>query len=332
LNLPVFLTEQGSNQVNLKPEKAMIKVENLTKYYGSTLAVDSVSFEVEKGEVVGFLGPNGAGKTTTMRVITCFLKPTSGTAKVAGQDILENPLEVRRHIGYLPENCPLYPEMNVVDYLNYIAALRQLPQTERIRRIREIIGITSLGDVLHKDIGELSKGYKQRVGLAQAMIHNPDILIFDEPTSGLDPNQIVEIRQLIRDIGREKTIILSTHILPEVSATCSRVLIISDSKLVASGTTDELISRAQGSEVLRVSVKAPQEELFQLLRTVDFIGEFRKVEADDGEEWISLDIQSKGGDIREKFFRLVVEKNWSLRELKLDKMSLEQVFAKLTTS
>ncbi|MEA1996610.1 MAG: ATP-binding cassette domain-containing protein [Gemmatimonadota bacterium] len=312
----------------------MINIENLTKYYGATLAVDSVSFEVQKGEVVGFLGPNGAGKTTTMRVITCYLRPTSGTVSVAGYDIFEEPLEVRRRIGYLPESCPLYPEMNVVDYLDFIANLRQIPHSERARRIKEIVGVTALGDVLHKDIGELSKGFRQRVGLAQAMIHDPEILILDEPTAGLDPNQIVEIRQLIKEIGREKTIILSTHILPEVSATCGRVIIINDSRLIASGTPDELVERAQGADMLRAVVKGPEEDVFQTLRYAKFIGEFHKVEAesDDDSEWLTLDIQSRSGDIREEFFRLVVEKNWSLRELKLDKMSLEEVFAKLTTS
>ncbi|MCD6360310.1 MAG: ATP-binding cassette domain-containing protein [Armatimonadetes bacterium] len=312
----------------------MITVEELTKYYGSTLAVNSVSFEVKKGEVVGFLGPNGAGKTTTMRMVTCYLRPSSGTVSVAGYNIYDHPLEVKRRIGYLPENCPLYPEMNVLDYINYIAELRQVPRSQRKKRIREIIGITSVGDVLHKDIGELSKGYRQRVGLAQAMVHDPDILILDEPTSGLDPNQIVEIRQLIREIGREKTIILSTHILPEVSATCNRVIIIHDARLVASGTTDELVKRAQGADVLTVCVKGPEDEVFETLRAVDFVKDFRKTGGEPADEgsWITLEVESAGGDIRESFFRLVVEKNWSLRELKLERMSLEEVFARLTTS
>ena len=312
----------------------MINIENLTKYYGPTLAVDSVSFEVARGEVVGFLGPNAAGKTTTMRIITCYLKPTSGTVSVAGYDIHDDPVEVRKRIGYLPENNPLYPEMNVVDYLNYIAELRQVPASERSRRVKEMIGITGLGDVLWKDIGELSKGFRQRVGLAQSMIHDPDILIFDEPTSGLDPNQIVEIRQLIREIGREKTVILSTHILPEVSATCNRVVIINDARLIASGTTDELVNRAQGADVVTAGINGPEEAVFQALRQADFVSEFRKVrEEPEGEAaWLTLEIESAGGDIREKLFRLVVEKNWSLRELKLEKMSLEEVFAKLTTS
>ena len=312
----------------------MVNIENLTKYYGPTLAVDAVSFEVAKGEVVGFLGPNGAGKTTTMRIVTCYLKPTSGTVSVAGYDIGTDPLEVRKRIGYLPENCPLYPEMNVVDYLNYIAELRQVPSSERSRRVKEMIGITGLESVLWKDIGELSKGFRQRVGLAQSMVHDPDILIFDEPTSGLDPNQIVEIRQLIREIGREKTVILSTHILPEVSATCGRVLIINDAKMIASGTTDELINRAQGADVITAGIKGPEEEVYQALREAAFAGEFRKIreEPEDGGAWLTLEIESASGDIREQLFRLVVEKNWSLRELKLEKMSLEEVFAKLTIS
>lgn len=312
----------------------MVTIENLTKYYGPVLAVDSISFEVAKGEVVGFLGPNAAGKTTTMRVITCYLKPTSGTVSVAGYDIHDHPVEVRKRIGYLPENNPLYPEMNVVDYLDYIAELRQVPAAERSRQVKEMIGITGLEDVLWKDIGELSRGYRQRVGLAQSMVHDPDILIFDEPTSGLDPNQIIEIRKLIREIGREKTVILSTHILPEVSATCDRVLIINDARLVASGTTDELINRAKGADVVTAGIRGPEEAVYQALREADFVGEFRKIkEEPEGEDaWLSLEIESTSGDIREKLFRLVVEKNWSMRELKLEKMSLEEVFAKLTTS
>ncbi len=312
----------------------MIKVEDLTKYYGPTLAVDRVSFEVQKGEVVGFLGPNGAGKTTTMRMLTCYLEPSGGSVEVAGYNVYDHPREVRRNIGYLPESCPLYPEMNVVDYLNYIAELRQVPSQARRGRISEMVEVTGLKDVLHKDIGELSKGFRQRVGLAQAMVHDPDILIFDEPTSGLDPNQIVEIRALIRDIGREKTIILSTHILPEVSATCNRVLIISDAKLVASGTTDELIDSAQGGDVVTISVQAGQDALYEAMREAPFVGEFNKVgeEHVDGKLWIALEVKSDETFISERLFRLVVDKGWSLRELRTEKMSLEEVFARLTTA
>ena len=312
----------------------MIKIENLTKYYGATLAVDSVSFEVQKGEVVGLLGPNGAGKTTTMRIITCYLKPTAGRVTIEDFDIFEQPIEVRKLIGYLPENCPLYPEMNVLDYLNYIAELRQIPRSERSKRVHEMIGVTSIGDVLHKDIGELSKGYRQRVGLAQAMVHDPEILILDEPTSGLDPNQIVEIRQLIRDIGREKTIILSTHILPEVSATCNRVLIISDARMVASGTPDELVSRAQGAEVITAGIKGPEEAIFESLRQADFVAEFRKVREERAGEhtWFTVEIQGRGDQTGEKLFHLAVRNDWTLRELRLEKLSLEEVFARLTTA
>jgi ABC-2 type transport system ATP-binding protein len=312
----------------------MIKVEDLTKYYGPTLAVDRVSFEVQRGEVVGFLGPNGAGKTTTMRMITCYLEPTGGNVDVAGYNVYDHPLEVRRRIGYLPESCPLYPEMNVVDYLTYIAELRQLPKSAVRPRIAEMAEVTGLENVLHKDIGELSKGYRQRVGLAQAMVHDPDILILDEPTSGLDPNQIVEIRQLIRDIGRQKTIILSTHILPEVSATCNRVLIIADARLVASGTTDELIHNAQGGDVVTVCIQAGEDPLYEALRQSPLVSEFSKVgqETVDGRLWTTLEIKSDGTGIGEQLFRLVVDKGWSLRELRTEKMSLEEVFARLTTS
>ncbi len=312
----------------------MIKVDDLTKYYGATLAVDRVSFEVHKGEVVGFLGPNGAGKTTTMRMITCYLEPSGGNVEVAGHSVYDHPHEVRNCIGYLPESCPLYPEMNVVDYLTYIAELRQVPSSQRRGRISEMVEVTGLASVLYKDIGELSKGFRQRVGLAQAMVHDPDILILDEPTSGLDPNQIVEIRRLIRDIGREKTIILSTHILPEVSATCNRVLIISDAKLVASGTTDELINRAQGGDVVTVSVQADQDALYAAMREAPFVSEFNKVgeESVDGRAWIALEIKSGESAIGERLFRLVVDRGWSLRELRTEKMSLEEVFARLTTA
>jgi len=310
----------------------MIKVDNLTKYYGPTLAVDSVSFEITRGQVVGFLGPNGAGKTTTMRIVTCYLDPTSGTASVAGHDILDSPLEVRRRIGYLPENCPLYTHMNVVEYLHYIAELHQVPKSERSRRVREMIGITSLGSVVYKDIGELSRGYRQRVGLAQAMVHDPDILILDEPTNGLDPNQIIEMRQLIKEIGREKTIILSTHIMQEVTATCGWVLIISDGRLVAQGSPDELTTQAQGKETVIISLKGEEENIYESLRQARFVESFNKKEAESEGGWLALEVQSSSGDIREELFRLAVEKNWGLRELRSERMSLEEVFARITTS
>src|SRR5215813_7225165 len=221
----------------------LIRVEHLSKDYGSVRAVNDISFDVAKGEVLGFLGPNGAGKSTTMKMLTCFLAPTAGRAEVAGFDVYRQSLEVRRRIGYLPEDTPLYKDMLVLEYLDYVTEIRRIPASERRRRIKAIGEVTGILGVLGKKVGELSRGFRQRVGLTQAMVHDPDLLILDEPTSGLDPNQIVEIRQLITDIGKEKTVILSTHILPEVKATCSRVVIIADGRIVADGRPDDLAAR-----------------------------------------------------------------------------------------
>ena len=234
----------------------MIKVEGLTKRYARTVAVDNISFEVEKGQIVGFLGPNGAGKTTTMRVLTCFLPPTSGTANVAGFDVLENPMEVKKRIGYLPETPPVYPEMEVDEYLTFVGKLKGIPSADINRRVDEVIGRCAIGDVRKKLIGKLSKGYRQRVGLAQAIIHNPDVLILDEPTSGLDPKQIIEIRELLKSLAGEHTIILSTHILSEVEHSCERVIIISQGKLVAIDSVANLTNRLRGSEAVAVEVEA----------------------------------------------------------------------------
>src|ERR1044071_8229955 len=228
----------------------MIKVEGLTKRYARNVAVDNISFEVERGGIVGFLGPNGAGKTTTMRVLTCFLPPTSGSASVAGYDVLEQPLEVKKRIGYPPETPPLYPEMEVVEYLTFVGRLKGISSGDIARRVDEVMGRCAVGDVRDKLIGKLSKGYRQRVGLAQAIIHNPDVLILDEPTSGLDPKQIIEIRQLLKSLSGEHTIILSTHILSEVEHSCERVIIISQGKLVAIDTVANLTNRLHGSEAV----------------------------------------------------------------------------------
>src|SRR5215472_7582815 len=218
----------------------MIKVEGLTKRYARTVAVDNISFEVEKGQIVGFLGPNGAGKTTTMRVLTCFLPPTAGSANVAGFDVLENPLEVKKRIGYLPESPPVYPEMEVKEYITFVGKLKGVPKAELAQRVDQVMERCAVGDVREKLIGKLSKGYRQRVGLAQAIIHNPDVLILDEPTSGLDPKQIIEIRDLLRSLAGDHTIILSTHILTEVEQSCERVIIISKGKLVATNSIRNL--------------------------------------------------------------------------------------------
>src|SRR5579863_4502044 len=235
----------------------MIKVEGLTKRYARTLAVDNISFEVDKGQIVGFLGPNGAGKTTTMRVLTCFLPPTKGTANVAGFDVLEQPLEVKKRIGYLPETPPVYPEMEVQEYVTFVGKLKGVPKADLARRVDQVIERCAIGDVQNKLIGKLSKGYRQRVGLAQAIIHNPDVLILDEPTAGLDPKQIIETRQLIHNLAGEHTIILSTHILSEIEHSCDKVIIISHGKLVATDTVANLTNRLRGSEAVALEIDAP---------------------------------------------------------------------------
>src|SRR6202163_1036560 len=235
----------------------MIKVEGLTKRYPRTVAVDNISFEVEKGQIVGVLGPNGAGKTTTMRVLTCFLPPTEGTANVAGYDVLEHPEEVKKRIGYLPETPPLYPEMEVTEYLNFVGQLKGISSADIARRVDEVMGRCAIGDVRTKLIAKLSKGYRQRVGIAQAIIHNPDVLILDEPTSGLDPKQIIEIRELLKALSPDHTIILSTHILSEVEHSCDRVIIISQGKLVAIDSVDNLTNRLRGAETVLVEVETP---------------------------------------------------------------------------
>src|SRR6476646_4229893 len=232
----------------------MIKVEGLTKRYARTLAVDNISFEVEKGQIVGFLGPNGAVKTTTMRILTCFLPPTSGTAQVAGFDVLEQPLEVKKRIGYLPENPPLYPEMSTTEYLNFVGSLKGLSGAELRQRVDYVSDRCAIADVKDKLLGKLSKGYRQRVGLAQAIIHNPDVLILDEPTAGLDPKQINETRDLIKSLAGDHTIVLSTHILPEVEQTCERVIIIAKGKLVATDSVANLQHRASGGESLLLEI------------------------------------------------------------------------------
>src|SRR5437660_10788968 len=236
----------------------MIKVEGLTKRYARTVAVDNISFEVEKGQIVGFLGPNGAGKTTTMRVLTCFLPPTEGTANVAGFDVLEHPMQVKKRIGYLPETPPLYPEMEVSEYLDFVGQLKGIPSADIKRRVDEVEDRCALGDVRTKLIAKLSKGYRQRVGLAQAIIHNPDVLILDEPTSGLDPKQIIEIRELLRALAGDHTIILSTHILSEVEHSCERVIIISQGKVVAQDSVANLTNRLRGQEQVAVEVEAAE--------------------------------------------------------------------------
>ncbi|MHC1707254.1 MAG: ATP-binding cassette domain-containing protein [Bacteroidales bacterium] len=305
-----------------------IIVENFTKDYGSQRAVDNISFTVRTGEILGFLGPNGAGKTTTMKAITTFLPPTAGNIKVGNFSLEENPGEIRKHIGYLPENNPLYPDMTVIDYLIFIAKLHEIPEEKLSERILEMVVVCGLEGEKHKKISELSKGYKQRVGLAQSLIHDPAVLILDEPTSGLDPNQIIEIRDLIRRIGKEKTVLLSSHILAEVEATCDRILIINKGKIVADGTADELRRHSQGNEVLLVTIEEGDknliyQELNQLETTemVDFI---------DAKE-NSFEIQSKSGlSSRKEIFNLCVKNGWVITELTPLEIKLEDVFREVT--
>ena len=307
----------------------MIEVKNLTKQYGSTLAVDDVSFTVERGEIVGFLGPNGAGKSTTMKMLTCYLAPTSGTASIDGHDIIEQPLAARRRIGYLPESTPLYEDLDVLAFLRYMARMQGVPADRQSARIDELIEICDIGRMAHKDINELSKGYRQRVGLAQALLHDPPVLILDEPTSGLDPAQIVEIRQLIRRTAAEKCILLSTHILPEAQNTCNRILIINDGALVGEGTSDELMSMAGGEDRYTVALKGrPAGEIAGGLGRIKGISHVDKL-GENGAARFTL-TADKGSQLNEAIFDFAVEQGLKLLELQHQSTSLEDVFLQLT--
>ena len=308
-----------------------IKVKNLTKYYGENLAVDDITFEARKGEILGFLGPNGAGKSTTMKIITTYLPPTSGTVEVDGIDVEENPIEVRKKIGYLPELNPLYYDMTVTDYLDYIAALDGIPTSDIRKKRDEMLRVCGLQEMKNKDIGTLSKGYKQRVGLAQAMINDPDVLILDEPTSGLDPNQIVEIRNLIKKLGREKTVILSTHILSEVQATCNRVIIINKGRIVADGTTEELQAKAKGESIVTLEVKnnCDRNMLSSAIRDLRSVNRVEFVK-DTGDSYIFNIYGEKGVDLREAISTRVIQSGATLLSMQTKQSSLEDIFRELT--
>jgi len=308
----------------------MISVRNVTKHYGSVVALDGISFEMSAGEVLGFLGPNGAGKTTTMKILTCFIVANSGTVEVAGHDVLEHTLEVRRRVGYLPESVPLYADMRVIDYLRFIARAREIPGKERTRAISRVVSDCGLGPMLGAGISELSKGYRQRVGLAQALIHDPDILILDEATSGLDPNQIIEIHTLIRELGREKTVIFSTHILQEVPAVCSRVLIINEGRLVADDTPDSLQDRASGVQTSVVRIKGPLDLVEETLGAAPAARRCTLVEAHEG-GFHEFRVESDfGAEIGASIFELVRDRDWVLSELRTERATLEDVFQTLT--
>lgn len=305
-----------------------ITVDNVTKIYGTQRAVDNISFKVKTGEVLGFLGPNGAGKTTTMKAITCYLTANEGSIKVGGYSVNDNPDEVKKRIGYLPENNPLYLEMGVIDYLKFVAELQGVDKSRINDQVREMIRVCGLSNEKHKKIAELSKGYRQRVGLAQALIHEPDVLILDEPTTGLDPNQIVEIRELIKQIGKEKTVILSSHILAEVEATCDRILIINNGKIVADGTAEDLRKQAQGNEIIKVSVEGGEKnEVFKAIKELSSVQvcDFHQ----NGE--LSFEVQSKADmSSRKDIFKLCVDKGWILTEMTPIETKLEDVFREVT--
>jgi ABC-2 type transport system ATP-binding protein len=308
----------------------MIEVQGLTKRYGPTVAVSDISFQVQDGEILGFLGPNGAGKTTTMRVITGFLRPSLGTVRVAGLDVVEKPLEAKRHLGYLPENPPVYPDMTVREYLSFVARIKGVARSEVKKRVDEVAEKCAVRDVQKRQIGKLSKGYRQRVGLAQALIHDPDVLVLDEPTAGLDPKQIIETRDLIRGLAGRHTVILSTHILPEVSKTCQRVLVINQGKVVAEGTPDELTGRLQGYETVLITSEGPAPEIMDRLQRVGGVNLVEPREASGAR--ITFEVHAeKGQDVRAELARAVVEAGWKLFELKTSGLSLEDIFLKLTT-
>ncbi len=313
----------------------MITVQGLTKRYAHTVAVDHISFEVQKGQIVGFLGPNGAGKTTTMRILTCFLPPSEGSAKVAGFDVLEQPLEVKKRIGYLPESPPLYQEMEVKEYLTFVGKLKGMSGAKLSSRVDEVSERCAIADVKTKLISKLSKGYRQRVGLAQAIIHNPDVLILDEPTAGLDPKQIIETRDLIRSLAGDHTIILSTHILPEVEQTCEQVIIINKGKLVATDSVHNLQNRARGAESVLLEVEGrhgalDSQTVQHRLETVNGVSRVLLKDKRSGDRCI-FEVESlKDRFIRGDLARAVVESGWNLNELRPAAMSLEEIFLQLT--
>jgi ABC-2 type transport system ATP-binding protein len=308
----------------------VIEVQHLTKRYGPVTAVDDVSFKAERGEILGFLGPNGAGKTTTMRVLTGYMPPTDGKAIVAGYDVLEQPIEAKRRTGYLPETPPLYPDMTVIDYLSFCARIKGVPRADRTARVKATMERTRIADMAKRHCGKLSKGYRQRVGLAQALLHNPDVLILDEPTAGLDPKQIIETRRLIKELGGDHTVILSTHILPEVSQTCHRVVIINKGHVVAVDTPENLTARLGGSGALYIEVDSMGADAGTVLGAIPGV---TSVAVSQARGNISgYEVASEAGrDVRRELASTVVGRGWGLLELRPVRMSLEEIFLTLTT-
>ena len=308
---------------------AMIEVKDLTKYYGSYLAIENVNFQVGKGEILGFLGPNGAGKTTTMRIITGFMPPSSGSASVGGYDVVDKSLEARKRIGYLPETVPLYTDMTVQGYLGFMGTLRGMNPKRTRARTAEVIDVCRLGDYRKTIIGKLSKGFRQRVGIAQAILHEPEVLVLDEPTIGIDPIQVVETRSLIKELGREHTVILSTHILPEVSMVCKRVVIIHEGQVVAEDTPRNLAERLQGVEKVQVEIRGPDDQVSKALSSIR--GVMSVSTSLDGDRGTYTVEAKQGLDLRTTIAKVVTSNGWGLLTIQLVGMSLEEIFLRLTT-
>ncbi len=306
----------------------MIKVENLTKRYAGHTAVKDLSFEVGKGEIMGFLGPNGAGKSTTMKILSSFMPATSGRASIAGYDVFEQSLQARAHLGYMPENVPLYTEMRVTEYLDYRAALKGVPHRRIAERVGDVKELCGLKEVEKKLIGSLSKGFRQRVGLADALVHEPDLLILDEPTSGLDPNQIRQVRDLIKNLGKQHTILLSTHILPEVEMTCSRVIIINKGRIEACDTPENLLGEIRTATGVILEARVGPDNGVEQLKQITGVRDVTCVAEDDWQTF-NLRVES-GADVREEVFRLATIRRWTVRELSQRKATLEDVFVELT--
>ncbi len=307
-----------------------IEVEHLTKYYGHFPAITDVSFSVAKGEILGFLGPNGAGKTTTMKILTGFMPPTSGVARIAGYDVVSQSLDARRQIGYLPETVPLYTDMTIRGYLGFMGTIRGMERAHIRRRIDDVVDICNLGDYRDSLIGKLSKGFRQRVGIAQAIIHEPDILILDEPTIGIDPIQVVETRQLIKGLGKDHTLIVSTHILPEVSAICERVIIIHEGEVVAVDRPENLSKRLQLVERTVVEIRGPTSDVASALRSIEGVQDVT-FEAQGGDTAVYTVSSRRGHDLREDVSRVAVQQDWGLLKLEAVAMTLEEIFLRLTT-
>ncbi len=315
----------------LESEDRLIEVDHLTKSYGKNLAVNDISFTVDKGEILGFLGPNGAGKTTTMRILTGYLPATSGSARIAGFDVFADSMEVRRRIGYLPENPPLYPEMNVRNYVEFVARIKGVPAADITRRVERALEMANLKDQSNELIKRLSRGFKQRVGIAQAIVHNPDVVILDEPTVGLDPKQIIEVRKLIKGLAGEHTIILSTHILPEASQTCDRVVIINRGRIAAVDTPENLTTQLKGSERVQLEVKGEEDKLREAFEPVEGVTKI-DIAPLEGSDHLKVIVESESGtDLRSQLGAAVIRKDLELFELKAVSLSLEDIFLQLTT-